>query len=100
AMLSLGIMLSLTGLLNVFVLYLIQIYVSQSSNLAEVGLYNAGVMLLNSYVALIFSAMSTDFFPRLAAVSDDNQKTQVTVLHQAQIAVLLLAPIIVLFIAF
>ncbi|HEX8270133.1 MAG TPA: O-antigen translocase [Flavobacterium sp.] len=100
AMLSLGLMLSISGVITVFVAYLIQIYIGSKSSLTDVGLYNAGITLLNSYVALIFSAMGTDYFPRLAAISDDNSKVRTTVLHQAQISILIITPIIILFLAF
>ncbi len=99
-MLKLGIMLSLSGLISTFVAYLIQIYISRKSGIVEVGFYNAGFTLLNSYVGLIFTSMGTDFFPRLAAVSEDNDKVRVTVSHQAQIAILIITPIIVAFLAF
>lgn len=99
-MLKLGIMLSISGLVMTFVAYIIQIYISRKSGLTEVGYYNAGFTLLNSYVGLVFTSMGTDFFPRLAAVSDDNDKVRTTVFHQAQVAVLIMTPIIVLFLAF
>jgi O-antigen/teichoic acid export membrane protein len=99
-MLKLGIMLSLSGIIATVVAYIIQIYVTQKGGLEEVGLYNAGFLLLNSYVGLIFTAMATDYFPRLASVSDNNEEVRTTVTHQAMIAVLLITPVIVLFLAF
>lgn len=99
-MINLGVLLSLSGLIATFSLYVLQIYISSKSDLVETGLYNAGFLLLNSYVGMIFAAMGTDYFPRLAAISDDNSKVSETVGHQAQIGVLLLTPIIVLFLIF
>src|SRR5690606_30370470 len=99
AMLTLGLLLSLSGVITMAVLYIIQIYIVSRSNITEVGLYNAGITLLNSYVALIFTAMSTDYFPRLAAISDNNPEVQKVVLHQAKISILFITPIIVLFLA-
>jgi O-antigen/teichoic acid export membrane protein len=49
---------------------------------------------------MIFNAMSTDYYPRLAAIADDIVKIRETVLHQAYVAVLLITPIIILFIIF
>lgn len=99
-MLKLGIMLGLSGIITTTVAYVIQIYVSDKGGLAEVGLYNAGMMLLNSYVGLIFTSMSTDYFPRLASVSEDKIQVQLTVTHQAMIAILIITPVIALFLAF
>jgi PST family polysaccharide transporter len=53
--------------------YLIQIYVGKIGGLEEVGF--AGFTLLNSYVGIIFTVMSTDYFPRLSS-SDDNVKVR------------------------
>jgi len=98
-MLRLGLMLSLSGLMVTAVTYILQIYISKSG-ISQTGLYTAGITLLNSYVGIIFTAMSSDYFPRLAAVNQDNEKVRNIVLHQAMIAVLLITPIIVIFIAF
>lgn len=98
-MLQLGLMLSLTGLMVTAVTYILQIYISKSG-VSQTGLYTAGITLLNSYVGIIFTAMSADYFPRLSAVNQDNEKVRVIVLQQAMIAILLITPIIVIFIAF
>ncbi len=98
-MIQLGLMLSLSGSLVTLVAYLLQIYISRSG-LVQTGLYTAGITLLNSYVGIIFSTMSADYFPRLAAVNEDNGKVRTIVQQQALLAVLLLLPIIVVFIVF
>jgi PST family polysaccharide transporter len=46
----------------------------------EVGFYTAGFTLLNSYVGIIFTVMSTDYFPRLSSISDDNVKVRASVI--------------------
>ena len=99
-MIQLGFMLSLSSMITLFVAYIIQIYISKQGGIDEVGLYNAGFVILNSYVGIIFSAMATDYFPRLAAVSEEIKKIRSAVFEQALIAVLLIAPIIVLFLMF
>ena len=100
SMIQLGFMLSLSSMITLFVAYIIQIYISKQGGIDEVGLYNAGFVILNSYVGIIFSAMATDYFPRLAAVSEEIEKIRSSVFEQALIAVLLIAPIIVLFLMF
>lgn len=49
---------------------------------------------------LVFNAMSTDYFPRLSAVSNVIEKIRNIVFEQAYIAVLLIVPVIVIFVAF
>ena len=47
------------------------------------GLYTAGFLILNSYVGIIFNAMGTDYFPRLAAISEEIIKIRKAVFEQA-----------------
>ena len=105
SMINLGVMLSLSSLITIIVAYLIRIYINfvnggDALGIKEVGLYNAGFVILNSYVGIIFNAMGADYFPRLSAISEEIIKIRKTVLEQAIIAILLITPIIVLFIAF
>jgi O-antigen/teichoic acid export membrane protein len=99
-MIQLGVMLSLSSIIALVVAYVLQIYISEKGGVDEVGLYNAGFVVLNSYVGIIFGAMAKDYFPRLSAISDQISQIRKTVLEQALIAILLLLPIIVIFITF
>ena len=96
----LGFSLSFIGLLTTLSAYALQIFISNSGGLAEVGLFNAGFAIINSYVGLIFTAMSTDYFPRLAAVCSDNSKVREMVKQQAYTAILIMAPVVILFLIF
>jgi O-antigen/teichoic acid export membrane protein len=97
SIIKLGILLTLSGLLTLLSTYLIQIYVGKHGGLEEVGFYNAGFTLLNSYVGIIFTVMSTDYFPRLASISYENEKIRTSVIQQSFISVLIITPIIILF---
>lgn len=97
-MIRLGIVMTVAGLLTQLVSYIIILFISKEGGVGEVGLYNAGWSITNQYVGIIFSAMAVDYFPRLAAVSDDNLKVKETVNEQGEITILLLAPALLLFI--
>ena len=76
SMINLGVMLSLSSMITLLVAYIIRIYIhtvngGDELGIKEVGLYNAGFIILNSYVGIIFNAMGTDYFPRLSAISED-----------------------------
>ena len=103
-MINLGVMLSLSSLITLLVAYIIRIYIGSANEteelgLIDVGLYSAGFVILNSYVGIIFNAMGTDYFPRLSEIANDINKLRKTVLEQATVAILLIAPIIVVFLA-
>ena len=94
---KLGFMLTVSGLLTLVTAYLIQIYVGKQGGLEEVGFYNAGFTLLNSYVGIIFTVMSTDYFPRLASICDHNEAVRTSVTQQSFLSILIITPIIILF---
>jgi len=100
SMLKMGFLISLSGLLTLAASYIIRVYIRKIGGLDEVGLYTAGFAIINSYVGLIFSAMSSDYYPRLSAVASDAKKCIETVNQQAEIAILILAPILVVFMTF
>lgn len=97
---KLGIMLTFSGLLTLLSTYLIQVYILKTGGIEQVGLFNAGFTLLNSYVGIIFTVMSTDYFPRLSSISSDNEKIRTSVMQQAFISILIITPIIILFLIF
>lgn len=97
---KLGFMLTISSVLTLLSTYLVQIYIGKNGGLEQVGFYNAGFTLLNSYVGIIFTVMSTDYFPKLASVNSDNEKVRESVMQQAFISVIIITPIIVLFLTF
>jgi O-antigen/teichoic acid export membrane protein len=99
-MLKLGFMLSLSGIIATLGAYLVRIYISNTGSIEDVGLYNAGFQIIGTYVGLVFTAMATDYFPRLSGVANDNEKCNTLVNQQGEIAILILFPIILVFIVF
>lgn len=99
-MMQLGFMLSLSGIITLAASYLVRIYISRSTGLADVGLYNAGFAIINSYAGLILAAMATDYFPRLSGVAHDNKLAASEINQQAEIAILILSPILCIFLVY
>lgn len=99
-MLKMGFILSISSLIGLGSSYILRVYISNIGGINEVGLYTAGFALINTYVGMIFTAMSTDYYPRLSAVSNDNQRTRELINQQAELSVLILAPVLSIFIIF
>ncbi|MDR1730372.1 MAG: O-antigen translocase [Prevotellaceae bacterium] len=99
-MLKMGFMLSLSGIITLVVAYLTKIYIGRIGGVDEVGLYNSGFAIIGTYVGLIFTAMSADYYPRLSGVAHDNQLAKETINQQAEVAILILAPILMVFFVF
>jgi O-antigen/teichoic acid export membrane protein len=92
-----GGLLSISAFLPLLSNYLIQLYINTNSGLEQVGLFNVGLLIVNTYVGIIFTAMSTEYYPRLAALGTDNSETSNAVNQQAILSMLIILPIIVLF---
>lgn len=76
----------------------IRAYLNIEGDLDIVGLYNAGYMLAITYAGMIFSSMESDYYPRLAAVNNDIAKVNDVMNNQAEVSVLLVAPMMCAFI--
>ena len=99
-MVQLGFLISLNGLITLGISYAVRIFISRTGGVEDVGLFNAGFAIINTYVGLLFAAMSTDYYPRLSAVADDNEKSKEVINQQAEIALLILAPLLLVFLVF
>lgn len=98
-MLKMGLMISLSGLITLGASYIVRIFISNKGGVGEVGLYNAGFTIINTYVGMIFTAMGTDYYPRLAGAQNNDQCTQL-INQQAEIALLILASVIMVFLVY
>jgi O-antigen/teichoic acid export membrane protein len=99
-MLKMGFLLSISGLMTIGASYVLRIFISQLGGIALVGLYSAGFSIVNTYVGMIFNAMGTDYYPRLAEIANDNVASRKAINQQAEVAILVLAPILVFFLVF
>lgn len=99
-MLRLGFFLSLSGIIASACSYLVRIFITKFGGIDQVGFYNAGFGIITSYVGIIFTAMATDYFPRLSGVSSDKKQFDLTVNQQGEIALIILGPVITGFLIF
>jgi len=99
-MVKLGMALSFSSIIGLLVAYLILVFIRVQEGEVASGYYAAAMVIINTYVGLIFNAMATDYYPRLAAICDDLQSIIKTVFEQSFVATLLITPIIICFITF
>ena len=96
-MMKMGIALSFNSMMVLGVVYITRVFIGKWGGIEQVGLYVAGTAIVNTYAGLVFSAMSTDYYPRLASYGSDNNKCSQCINQQAEIGVLLLTPILLFF---
>lgn len=93
-MLGMGLAMSLSSILGHAVSYIIRGFIRSNGSLDDVGMYQAGYAILTTYVGLVFSAIITDYYPRLAAVNKNNDKCRETVCQQGDITVMIMGPML------
>jgi len=99
-MIKLGIIISMSNLISQIVSYVIPLFITYKSGVEILGLFEAGWKITNQYVAVIFTAMTVDYFPRLISLQSNREKMSEAVNHQAEIAILIIAPLMLIFISF
>lgn len=99
-MIKMGIALCYSSVLVSLCSYIVRGFISHIDGPEMVGLYTAGVSIASTYVGLIFTAMNADFYPRLAAVNNDNEECRKIVSQQGEIGALILGPLVLACIVF
>ena len=99
-MVRLGVAFTLAGIIGSGAEMLIRSWLNVEGDLGMLGLYNAGYMITVTYAGMVFSAMETDYFPRLSAVNTDVAATNETVNKQMEVSILMISPMLVALIIF
>ena len=97
SMIRLGVAFVLAGVLGSGGDFVIRSYLNNTGDLSTVGLFNAGYMMTMTYVGMVFSAMETDYFPRLSGVNQLSFTFRQTVNRQIEVTLLLVSPLLALF---
>ena len=99
-MLKLGIAMAASNTIGDGFAYILRWFIRMEGGVDEVGLFVAGFTVLNASAGLVFNAMATDYFPRLSEVNQNNVRCRDIVNHQADIALLIIAPILIALVTF
>ncbi len=93
-MLIMGISLSFSGIFSTIVAYVLRSFIQDNGGVEEVGLYQAGFVIMTTYVGMVMNAIGTDYYPRLASINKDNAKCKETVSQQGEIGAMILGPML------
>ena len=99
-MVRLGVAFTLAGIIGSGAEMVIRSYLNVVGDLEVLGLYNVGYMLTITYAGMVFSAMETDYYPRLSAVNNDIEATNLTVNRQMEVSLLIISPMLTALIVF
>lgn len=96
-MIKMGIALAISSFVSNLATLVTVNYIHNNGSLQDVGFYNAGNLILVGYFTIIVTAITTDYFPRISAISNDNKEIQEELNRQTVVSMLLCFPILVLF---
>lgn len=96
-MIKMGIALMFVTFTGMISEYIIKIYISNSTDLSTVGIYQAGLTIVSGYFSIVIIAMMTDYYPRISGVHDNNDKLKEELNRQVKVGLILITPLIVIF---
>jgi O-antigen/teichoic acid export membrane protein len=99
-MLRMGIILSISSVFILAESYYVRVFIRACGSLKDVGFFNAGIAIVNTYFGLFFASITMDYYPKLAAAASDNLKAIKLMIEQSEMTVLIISPFLVLFIVF
>lgn len=97
-MLALGAYMTVSSAVTLLASYIFIAYLNRTQSTDTVGYYQAGYTLINSYIGLIFTSISMEYFPRLSSIIRHERRVEVIVSHEIKIILSVLAPVVVAFI--
>ena len=97
AFLRLGIAFVVSGMLGSGAELAIRAYLSNVSDVDTVGLYNAMYVMIFTYAGMVFTALDTDYYPRLSAIKHPGCELNAMVNSQMEVSMHMVSPLIILF---
>ena len=76
----------------------VRAFLNVHGGLNDVGLYNAAYTMTVTYAGMVFSALESDYFPRLSAVNQLVSSSNALVNRQMEMSLLMVAPMLIVFI--
>ena len=99
-MLTMGLAIAAASVITLGQNYILKIFVSNYGDISDVGLYTAAITISTAYIGVIFSAMGSDYAPRLAAVAKNNQEMIEIINKQSVLLITIICPLIISFVVF
>lgn len=99
-MIKMGVSLMMINFVSYIFDFIIIAFVRNGGGITDVGIYGVGSALIFSYFSIVTTALATDYYPRLAAVSKDNVRVEEEVNKQARVGLTFIIPLAALFVLF
>lgn len=97
-MMALGGTMMVAGLVGNLAVYLINTFINKTGSTQDVGFYQAATSITMQCTVMVFTALSTDYFPRLTQLSNDKESMNRFINEEGEIVMLITAPLAALLI--
>lgn len=97
--LKLGVILMASMIATTFLSFMLNLFINRFGSIEEVGLYQSAASIITQGMLIINVILASDFFPRISVIHTDCIQMQHTIKQQADIILLIIAPISVLIIS-
>ncbi len=94
----LGILMTVATVVSNLFAYIFLIYLQREASTADVGIYNAGNTLVNTYVSVVFAGIWVEYYPRVSRAIHSARSTSAMVCHEISLTLCILLPIAMAFI--
>ena len=96
---QLGMVMTFGTVVGAITTYSLMAFISHSGSVSDVGFYQAANVIAVQYVSMIFTAMATDYYPRLSACYKENKENaHLLVNQQTEVVLLSITPLAMLMI--
>lgn len=94
---QLGFVLMIGNMVGAITTYCIMASISNMGSVSDVGFYQAANAISIQYVSMIFTAMATDYYPRLSStLKTDTAEAYLLVNQQTEVVLLTITPLVML----
>lgn len=85
----------IAGIIGTISMYAVRAFLINKMGIDAAGLFQAAWVITNIYLGLILRSMGSDFFPRLSALANENDKIKELVNEQSYIVLAIASPVII-----
>ncbi|MDU1891837.1 MAG: O-antigen translocase [Dysgonomonas sp.] len=94
--LRLGFYILIGGSISTITMFVVRAYITRTIDIHAAGLFQSAWTITNVYLGFVLRSMGSDFFPRLSAISGQNNEVRKLVNEQSYM-VLVIAPFLIVF---
>lgn len=95
-MVRLGTAYTMSGIVACGAEVLIRSFLNVRAGTETLGLYNAGFTITVTYAGLVFTAMDTEYYPRLSSLNHDARAFSLAANRQTEVSLMLISPLLTL----